>query len=81
MCPVKTQPGREAVCYRGPINGILPTPLLLFAGVIALLPLKALVRLPTSAPRLLIEAFAVTLAVIALVWLAWVALWLSEQRW
>jgi len=27
------------------------------------------------------EAFAVTLAVIALVWLAWVALGLVEQRW
>jgi hypothetical protein len=31
----------------------------------------------TSVPRLAVEAFAV----IALVWLAWVALWLLEQRW
>ena len=41
-------------------------PLLLFAGAVALLPLAALV---------------VTLAVIALFWLAWAALWFLEQRW
>ena len=34
-----------------------------------------------SLPRLLVEAFAITLAVIALVWLGWVALWLLEHRW
>jgi hypothetical protein len=45
------------------------------------LPLAALVRRPTSPPRLVVEAFAVTVAMIALVWLAWVALWLLEQRW
>jgi hypothetical protein len=56
-------------------------PLLPFAGVVALLPLAALVRRPTSAPRLVAEAFVAALAVIALVWLAWVALWLIEQRW
>jgi hypothetical protein len=39
------------------------------------------VRRPTSAPRLMAEAFVTALAVIALVWLAWVALWLIEQRW
>jgi hypothetical protein len=27
------------------------------------------------------EAFIITLAVIALVWLAWVAFWLTEHRW
>jgi hypothetical protein len=58
-----------------------PSPLLLFAGVVALLPLAALVRRPTSAPRLLVETFAVTLAVMALVWLGWVILWLIEPRW
>jgi len=41
---------------------------LLFAGVVALWPLAALLRRPTSAPRLMVEAFAVTLAVIAAVW-------------
>jgi hypothetical protein len=60
---------------------ILPLPLLIFAGVIALLPLVALVRRPTSTPRLVVEAIAVTLAVIAAVWAGWVALWLIEQRW
>ena len=60
---------------------LLPTPVLLFAGVVALLPLAALVRRPTSAPRLMAEAFVTALAVIGAVWLAWVALWLIEQRW
>ena len=63
------------------MNWTLPTTLLPFAGVVALLPLAALVRRPTSAPRLVAEAFVTTLAVTALVWLAWVALWLIEQRW
>jgi hypothetical protein len=59
----------------------LPTPLLLFAGVVALWPLAAVVRRPTSGPRLFVEALGVTLAVVALVQLAWIALWLVEQRW
>ena len=59
----------------------LPTPLLLFAGAVALWPLAAVVRRPTSSARLLAEAFGTTLAVIALVQLAWIALWLIEQRW
>jgi hypothetical protein len=62
------------------MSWLLPPPLL-FAGVVALLPLAAVVRRPTSAPRLLPQAFVTALAVIALVWLAWVALWLIEQRW
>jgi hypothetical protein len=57
---------------------ILPIPLLLFAGAIALLPLAALVRRPTSAPRLVVEAFAVTLMVVVTVWAGWVLLWLLE---
>ena len=60
---------------------ILPRPLLLFAGAIALWPQAAIVRRPTSLPRLLAGAFGSTLAVIALVWLGWVALWLIELRW
>jgi hypothetical protein len=59
----------------------LPTPLLLFSGAVALLPQAAVVRRPTSPPRLLVEAFVSTLAVIALVWLARVTIWLIEQRW
>ena len=63
------------------MNWTLPTPLLLFAGVVALLPLVAIVRRVTSTPRLVGGAFVPALAVIALVWLAWVAHWLVEQRW
>lgn len=37
---------------------------------------------PAAVPAcLLAEAFAVTLAVIAVFWLGWVLLWLLEQRW
>ena len=60
---------------------ILPVPLLLFAGTIALLLLAALVRWPMSAPRLVAEVFITALAIIAIVWLAWVVLWRIEQRW
>jgi len=56
-------------------------PLLVFAGVVALLPLAAVVRRPTSAPRLVVEVFVVTVAVIVAVWAGWVLLWLIEQRW
>ena len=59
----------------------LPTPLLPFAGVVAIWPLAAVVRRPTSGPRLIAEAFGTTLAVIGMVWFAWIALWLIEQRW
>jgi hypothetical protein len=55
--------------------------MLLFAGDVALWPLAAIVRRPTSPPRLFAEALGTTLAVIALVWFAWAALWLLEQRW
>jgi hypothetical protein len=48
---------------------------------VAVMLLAALVRRPTSPPRLVAEAFVTALTVIALVWLAWVALWLIEQRW
>jgi hypothetical protein len=60
---------------------VLPVPRLLFACVVALWPLAAVVRRPTSAPRLLVGAFVTTLAVISAFSLAWVALWLLEQRW
>ena len=59
---------------------ILPTPLLLCAGVAAFVPLASLLRRPVSLPRLLVEAFAVTLVVIATFWLGWVAVWLIEQQ-
>ena len=63
------------------MSWLLPTPLLLFAGVVALWSLAAIVRRPTSATRLVVEAFVTTPAVIVLVWLAWAVLWLIEQRW
>ena len=59
----------------------LTAPLLLLTGVVALSPLATLVRPPMSALRLMAEAFVTVLAVIALVWLAWAACWLIEQRW
>jgi hypothetical protein len=62
------------------MSWVLPLPLLLLAGAVALLPLVALVRRLTSAPRLVVGALVATLAVIALVWAAWLLLWLIEQR-
>jgi hypothetical protein len=62
------------------MSWILPIPLLVFAGAVALVPLAAVVRGPTP-PRLVVEASAVTLAVITVVWAAWLLLWLIEHRW
>ena len=59
----------------------LPTPLLLFAGAVALWLLAAVVRRPTTLPRLCADALGTTLAVIGLVWIAWIALWPIEPRW
>ena len=64
-------PQSRGVCYRARMSWILPTPLLLLAGTVALLPLVTLMRRPTSAPRLVVEAFLTALAIIGLVWLAW----------
>ena len=63
------------------MSWILPTPLWLFAGAVALWPLMSVARRPTSSPRLVAEAFGSSLAIIGLVWLGWIALWLIEQRW
>ena len=54
---------------------------LLFDGAVAQLPLASLVRRPRSAPRLIVEVFAVTVAVIAAVWAGGLGLRLLEQRW
>jgi hypothetical protein len=63
------------------LNWILPLPLLVVAAAVALLPLAAVMRRPTSAPRLVVEALAVTVAVIAAVWAGWVTFGLIERRW
>ena len=49
------------------MSWLLPTPLMLFAGTLAIWPLAAVVRRPTSSPRLLAEAFGTMLAVVAFV--------------
>jgi hypothetical protein len=54
------------------MSWLLPVPLLLFAGVVAPLPL--------AAPRLVMETFALTLAVIAVEWAGWLVLSLIEHR-
>jgi hypothetical protein len=77
--PGRAHPEREGVCYRAGMSWILPTPLLLFAGIVALLPLLGVVRQPTSAPRLVVNAFGATPAVIGLGWLGWITLWPNEQ--
>jgi hypothetical protein len=63
------------------MSWLLPTPLLLFAAVVALWSRMSVARKPTSTPRLVAAGFAVSLAVIGLFWLAWAAYWWIEQRW
>ena len=65
---------------RGTRRVILPSPLLFFAGAVALVPLAAVVRRPPSAPRLAMETCAVAVAVIAAVCAGWALLWPLEQR-
>ena len=80
MGPGDTHSDPGGFCGGARMSGILPVPLL-FAAAVALWPLTALVRRPTPALCLVAAAFVTALAVIALVWLAWAALWLLEQRW
>jgi hypothetical protein len=63
------------------MSGTLSTPLLPSAGFVAVLPPATVVRRPTSAPRLVVEAFITALAVIGALWLGWDVLSLLEQRW
>jgi hypothetical protein len=63
------------------MSWLLPIPLLIVAGVVALLPLASLLRRPVSLPRLIAEAFGITVAVIGTFWVGWVLLWLLEPRW
>ena len=44
-------------------------------------PLAAVVRRPTSPRPLFAEALGISLAVIGIVWLTWIALWVLDQRW
>ena len=60
---------------------MLPPPLLLFAGVAALVPRVVLVRRSTLASQLVAGAFVMAGAVIAAVWAGWVLRWRVEQRW
>jgi hypothetical protein len=59
------------------MSWLRPIPLL-FGGVAALVPLVSWVRRPVSLSRVVVETVITALAIIALVWLASVALW---HRW
>ena len=52
----------------------------MFAGAVALLYLARVLLRPGSGSHLLVETFVTALAVSAVFWLAWIALWLIEQR-
>lgn len=62
------------------MSWLLPTLLLPIAGVLALALVWPRMGQP-STTRLIAEAFAITLGAVGIVWAAWVALWLVEQRW
>jgi hypothetical protein len=67
--------------YDPAVSWLLPTPMLLFAGVVALIFVPVLSRRPVSQARLAVEAFACAHLSVAVVWAAWIILWLIEQRW
>jgi hypothetical protein len=69
------------VRYDPAMNWVLPLPLLLFAGILALVFVPTLARRPVSLPRLALEAFLSALVVVGAVWVLWIAYWLLEQRW
>jgi hypothetical protein len=50
-------------------------------GLTALVPRVSWVRRPVPLSRVVVETVITALAIIALVWLGWVALWLLEHRW
>ena len=60
------------------MSWILPTPLLLFVGVVAFVVAWPRVRRPPTLLRLMAETFAITLLVSATFWLGWVVLWMVE---
>ena len=62
----------------------LPTPVLLFrrrGDDPSDATLAAVVPRPTSPRRLFAEVLGTSLAGIGIVWLAWLALWVLDQRW
>jgi hypothetical protein len=63
------------------VSAVLPTALLPVAGVMALVMVWPRLQKQPSNGRLFAEAVGMTLVAIALVWTAWVVLWLVEQRW
>jgi hypothetical protein len=56
------------------LSWLLPVPLLLLAGAVAMLSLAILVRRPMSALRLRVEKFITALLVIGAFWLGWLLL-------
>jgi hypothetical protein len=62
------------------MSWLRPIPLLI-AGLTALVPRVSWVRRPVPPSRVAVETFITALAIIALIWLGWVALWLLEHRW
>jgi drug/metabolite transporter superfamily protein YnfA len=59
---------------------LLPTALLPVASALALLLVWPRLRTQPSNGRLFAEAFGLALVAIAVVWSAWVGLWLMEQH-
>jgi hypothetical protein len=59
----------------------LPTELLIVAGVLALILVWPRLKAQPSNVRLIAEALGKTLVKIAIVWAAWIGLYLVEQRW
>ena len=63
------------------MSWLLPTPLLILAGAIALALALPRVGRPIGGARLVAEVFAVAVATIGAFAVAWGAYWWIEQRW
>jgi hypothetical protein len=63
------------------MSAMLPPEMLPFTGLLTIALVWPRLRAQPSPRRLVAEALGLAFVAIALVWSAWVLLWLVEQRW
>ena len=67
--------------YDDAMTWLLPTPLLVLSGALALVVVWTRPQRSLPLGRLMVETFAITTAIIAGWAIFWAALWAIEQRW
>ncbi len=63
------------------MSWMLPTPLLVLAGILAVACVWPRLSRPTSTPRLVAESFAIGILSCAVFAAAWALYWWVEQQW